>query len=133
MNVQKQLSEKLAVMHAKHGRALVKPVENKHTMRAEINAHVAEFLARGGQVEKLAIREYEKDKAAEYSVLINGIEYQAISGSGITKTFGIARSVIAKYVTAGDGPVFQKQMGGKKENLYPIEKFKDWARERGLM
>lgn len=117
-------------------RYIPKPIgvyEDKAKKRAEIDAQVAEFLARGGQVEKLSIREYEKDKAAEYSVLINGIEYQAISGSGITKTFGIARSKIAQYVASGDGPVFQKQVGGKKENLYPIEKFTKWARERGLM
>lgn len=51
MNAQIKLSDCMSVMHAKHSTSLVRPVESKQKLRAEIESHTAEYLKKGGVVQ----------------------------------------------------------------------------------
>lgn len=126
-----QLSEQLAVMHDKHARSLSYHIENKRALRAEVDRLTAEFLARGGKIEVLDPPSPPAPKQPdEYRVTINDIEYAALSTEGAAKRAGIPRGTLQALVKRGEGPIWQKQFGGRREVLFPIPQLDVWIEQR---
>lgn len=104
MSIHTELPDSMAVMHAKHSRALVQPVENKQAIRAQLEAHMKEFFAGGGSIQECGIRVDAPGKKAVSNFAIQCNSDRSLSNTPASRYIGIPASTLRQLCCEGCGP-----------------------------
>ena len=128
MNTQKQLSEKLAVMHRKHSLSLVQPVESKIRLRDEIESHVERFLAAGGKISVHEIQRSHVKAQPPRGFTIKSGPNGYIGNNDAANYVGVPRSTLSQLCAKGTGPEHRKLPSGA--SVFLIEALDAWKTSR---